>query len=392
MAKTLVIDSGEGTKTPFLRGILTRSLNDAGMPFDQAYQLASRIRQELVEVPEIASEDLRAHVLAVLREAENCEVCDAYEASGRKPATIMVRDKEGQVVPFSRSQHYLCLESCGLSNEDAALATARVYEHLLEEGVTEVSSGKIGHLTYCCLAKMFGRNAAHRYMVWVDYTHSGRSLILLIGGTTGSGKSTLATEVAHRLGIVRTQSTDMLREVMRMLVPERLLPVLHTSSFNAWQVLPEQVRTDSENQVANGYRSQADLLSLPCEAVIQRALRERVSLILEGVHVHPGLAERIKDYDDAIIVPIMLAVLKQKHLKKRLKGRGVEAPLREAEHQLSYFEGIWRLQEYLLSEADRMNVPIITNEDRDQAVELALQTVINALSAGFSGTPKQVFV
>ena len=45
----------------------------------------------------------------------------------------------------------------------------------------------------------------------------------------GTGKSTLATELAHRLGIVRTQSTDMLREVMRTMIPAHLMPALHVS-------------------------------------------------------------------------------------------------------------------------------------------------------------------
>jgi len=392
MAKILVTDSSEGTKSPFLRGILTRSLHEAGLSFEDAYKLASQIRQELGDGGEIASRDLRELVISHLKKAFGSEITQAYESSRREAPTILIRDQDDQVTPFSRSRHHLCLESCGLSNEDAVTATARVYEHLISKGEYEVSSGRIGHLTYCCLAKLFGQQAARRYMVWVDYTHSGRPLILLVGGATGSGKSTIATEIAHRLGIVRTQSTDMLREVMRMMVPQRLLPVLHRSSFNAWQALPAQGEKAQPAIVADGFRSQAELLFLPCEAVIQRALRERVSLILEGVHAHPVLAERISTQEDAIIVPVMLAVLKQKDLKKRLQGRGLEAPKRQAEQQLSFFDAIWELQKYLLAEADRANVPIIANEDKEEAIHLVLRTIINALEKGFSGTSRSVFV
>ncbi len=392
MAKILVSDPSEGTKSPFLRGVLTRSVHEAGLSFEDAYKLASEIRDDLTDVGEITTSDLRERVIAHLSSAFGSKITQAYESSRRKTATILVRDHDNQVTPFSRSRHYLCLESCGLSSEDAATATARVYEHLLNEGEHEVSSGHIGHLTYCCLAKLFGVQTARRYMVWVQYTHSGRPLILLVGGATGSGKSTIATEIAHRLGIVRTQSTDMLREVMRMMVPERLLPVLHRSSFNAWQALPAQGEKALPAVVADGFRSQAELLSLPCEAVIQRALRERVSLILEGVHVHPALADRISGPDDAIIVPVMLAVLKPKDLKRRLQGRGSEAPKREAKQQLSFFDAIWDLQAYLLAEADRANVPIIANEDKDKAIHLVLHTIIDALAEGFSGTPRSVFI
>ena len=47
MAKILVIDAEEKTQVPFLRGILTRSLQDAGVSFETAYSLASRIREDL---------------------------------------------------------------------------------------------------------------------------------------------------------------------------------------------------------------------------------------------------------------------------------------------------------------------------------------------------------
>jgi 2-phosphoglycerate kinase len=394
MPKTLVIDSAEATRTPFLRGVLTRSLHEAGLAFEEAYALASQIRHDLGDVPEITTAELRPRVLQVLGKNYGPVVRDAYEASRKKQPTILVRGQDHQVVPFSRSRHYLCLQSCGLSSEEAAQATARVYGYLIDQGLAEVSSRHIGHLTYCCLGRLYGRQVAHRYLVWVDYTHSGRPLIVLIGGVTGSGKSSVATEMAHRLGIVRTQSTDMLREVMRMLVPNRLLPVLHKSSFNAWEALPYQYEPNSLNAIADGYRSQMELLSLPCEAVIQRALRERVSLILEGVHVHPSLTERIAERErgDAIIVPVMLAVLKQKQLKKRLLGRGVQAPLRETELQLSHFDAIWTLQEFMLAEADKYNVPIIANEDKERAISLVLNTVTDALARNFTGVPRTVFL
>ena len=94
----------------------------------------------------------------------------------------------------------------------------------------------------------------------------------------------------------------------------------------------------------------------------------------------------------AIIVPIMLAVLKQKQLKKRLIGRGIQAPQREAERQLSHFDAIWSLQEYLLAEADRANVSIIANEDREHAIRVVLHTIIDALSKNFSSTPREAFL
>ena len=63
-----------------------------------------------------------------------------------------------------------------------------------------------------------------------------------------------------------------------------------------------------------------------------------------------------------ITVHATLAVLKPKELKARLRGRGAEVPQRRAKRYLNRLESIWALQSYLLSEADRCDVPIINNK------------------------------
>ena len=254
----------------------------------------------------------------------------------------------------------------------------------------------MAELTYHCLyqTQNLGPAVARRWLVWIDFLRSGRPLILLIGGTSGCGKSTVATALANQLDIVRMQSTDMLREVMRTMISERLLPTLHRSSFNAWRALPSHEGTRAEDQdtlLAEGFRAQVDLLSVASEAVIARALRERVSLILEGVHIHPSMVERIPQDGDAVIAPIMLALLKRSDLKERIRGRGTKVPQRRSERYLEHFDEIWRLQSFLLSEADRTKIPIIVNGDRDKVVREIMGTVIDTLSKDFSSTPAEVF-
>ena len=215
----------------------------------------------------------------------------------------------------------------------------------------------------------------------------------MIGGTVAAGKSTIATEIAHLLEIVRIQSTDMLREVMRVMIPKRLLPLLHTSSFDAWKTLPieDKPGRDWEQLVAEGYRSQAELLAVPCEAVLHRAVEEGVPIIMEGVHVHPALLERVPGDSDVIKVYVMLAVLKSKKIKARLKGRGADVPRRKPERYLDNLDSIWSLQSYLLSEADRFDVPIITSEDREKAILQITRQVNAELRKHFEGSVRDVF-
>jgi 2-phosphoglycerate kinase len=394
MAKTLVFDKSDDIRTPFLRGILTRSLTDAGLAFDTAYQLSSDIRQQINSVDEITTDELRRMVISELQKLDEKEVIENYETINPTASKIRVRDHAKNLSPFSMITHRRTLESSGLGADKAAYITQNVYKELAESHADIVESREIGKLTYEKLKQHYGKEAAKRYLVWVDYKHTQRPLILLIGGTTGCGKSTIATEVAHRLNIIRTQSTDMLREVMRMMVPIKLLPELHTSSFNAWRKIPGSAdsKEPPEERMIHGFVHQSELVSVPCEAVIQRALSEQVSLILEGVHVSPALVKRFRDEKHAVIVPIMLAVLKQDKLKHQLKDRGVTAPERTAQSDyLSNFESIWMLQTHLLSEADNNAIPIITNDERDKTTDRVMRSIIEVLQKDFHAKVEDVF-
>ncbi len=386
MAKLLIKEHTQAEAVPFLRGILTRSLQDAGLDFNAAYKLASSIRQELSDdkneaVIEITSTALRKKVLQRLSNARyGSDIIQRYCSCDIVPEPVWVKLNAQHSVPFSRAQHQQCLESCCFPAGKAETTTAQVYEYLLKHNIKNITSDKLKHITHDYLMQNLGEEAARRYLIWVNFSRSNRPLIVLIGGITGCGKSSIATELAHRLGIVRIQSTDMLREVMRMMTPKRLIPLLHTSSFQAGDTLPN----NDNSAISNGYLAQAELLFLSCEAVIERALKERVSLILEGIHLHPALLRRLPKDNDAIFVPLMLGLLKPRQLRERFETRSNKAPERQSSRYLAHFDAIWQLQSFLLSEADRFQVPIIPNEDKNHAIGLIMKTIIEKLDASFT--------
>ena len=396
MAKILIEDPDENTQVPFLRGILTRSLQNAGLAFEEAYNVASDIRRDLDDEALITTRELRDRVIKHLKATCSAKVVERYESQGAAATATRVEHADGRVTTFSADLHRRRLETIGLTHEESFGVIAKIQQYLADKQLSSTTSQHIAHLSYRYLHQTpeLGPAVAHRWLVWIDFLRSGRPLILLIGGTSGCGKSTIATALANQLDIVRTQSTDMLREVMRTMISKRLLPVLHQSSFSAWEALPLQegrMTEDQELLVADGFLAQVDLLSVASEAVIERALRERVSLIFEGVHIHQSMVDRIPQDTDALIAPIMLAVLKRKDLKERIKGRGTRAPERRSERYLQHFDEIWRLQSFLLSEADRTKTPIIVNADRDKVVREIMRTVIDMLSKDFSLTAEQVF-
>jgi len=391
--KTFVVNDKENTRIPFLRGILTRSLLDAGLPFEDAFELATRVRDGLGDTSEVSSDAIRQSVSELLEECGHLGALEPYRLPLAAPARILVSSLSGTVSAFSRGRHERYLQASGMKAEKAEQTTQLIYDQLLSSGVVSITTCQLGYLTYLCLRQEISKKAARRYLVWSEFQRSARPLLLLVCGTVGSGKSTIASEIAHTLEIVRIQSTDMLREVMRMMMPQRLLPVLHSSSFDAWTALPiqEVEDRDKEQLVAEGYSSQAELLAVPCEAVLNRAIEESVPIILEGVHANPALLERLPDDSDAIMVHVTLAVLKTKELKSRLRGRGAEVPQRRAKRYLNKFESVWSLQTFLLSEADRCDVPIITNHDKEKAALQIILQINYELSRHFNGSVRDVF-
>jgi len=394
LAKTLVEDLEE-TRIPFLRGILIRSLQDAGLEFDQASHIASEIRNELSDTDLISTEDLYQMVLERLTSLGTEGVIFRYE-NRNNPVTVQVEQQCGRVNPFSRLKFRHSLETIGLKSRESEDVVQMLQEHLTNKSIKMIKSRNLAMLIYRYLrqSSKLGPAVAHRWLVWHDFINSGRPLIFLIGGTAGCGKSSTANTLASRLEIVRTQSTDMLREVMRTMIPEQLMPVLHQSSFTAWKGLPGTRHTKghvAEELLVQGYRSQADLLTLAIEAVADRAIRERVSLVLEGVHIHPAFMQKMQAETDSVVIPVMLGLLKRKHLMQRIKTRSNNVPDRGAEHYLQYFEEIWRLQSYLLSEADGANIHIAVNENRDKVFSEIMRFTIATLAENFNSTPEEVF-
>lgn len=394
MSKVLVENPEDQTQTPFLRGILTRSLQKSGLTFNQAHEIANTIRDEIDDKPLVTTLDIEHLVVKHLKNASAENAVTLYE-NRNMPYMLQVEADNGQFAAFSPSRYRIDLEAIGLTSDEALSIVDEVSAHLLRRNKPGVTSKYIAQITYRFLRKSkdLGKKVAFRWLVWRDFIHSGRPLVFLIGGTAGCGKSTIATGLASRLEIARMQSTDMLREVMRTMIPKKNEPILHKSSYSAWQELPEEIQEsdDKGQRIYQGYCIQAEILSVAIKAVIHRALHERVSVVVEGVHFHPSIIKNILEPGDALVVPVMLAVLKRKRLLSRLKGRSTEVPQRRAERYVEHFESIWKLQSFLLSESDQTDVPIISNTDRDDVFREIMLFTIDKLAADFNKTPEQVF-
>src|SRR5262249_8539909 len=127
-------------------------------------------------------------------------------------------------------------------------------------------------------------------------------IVLLVGGSTGSGKSRVATEVAHRLGITRVTSTDVIRQTMRAFFSKEFMPAIHPSSFEAGDALTG----DWPDRLIGGFLEQTRDVLVGVRAALDRALHEGLSTVLEGVHLVPGMVPTA--LEQAVLVQCVLAI------------------------------------------------------------------------------------
>jgi 2-phosphoglycerate kinase len=386
MGRLNVISSVDGSRMPFLRGVLTRSLQNCGLSFDDAFAIASKVRGDIASLKEISAADLRKRVLASL-DSFSEEIRKRYESPRHRTGLILVRSPDGHTSPLSRGGLRLKLECCGLNSDKAVVVASAMHDDLLARGLTEISEEELKTRTHARLRQELGDKGAAVYLSYEAFRASGVPLVLLVGGAPGTGKSTVSSQIAHMFEISRTQPTDLLREVMRVMIPERLVPVLHRSSFRAGEALPgaEELH-NGDSALVSGFLAQSDLVTVACEAALKRALDERLSIILEGVHIHPRALPKVPD-PDAIVVHLMLAVIQQKTLRARIRGRGKDAPDRRAARFLDHFEGVWGLQSWLLTEAEKAGITVVENSDREHTIQEIAATIMRAIAKRFPGKP-----
>lgn len=195
-------------------------------------------------------------------------------------------------------------------------------------------------------------------------------LLVLVGGATGTGKSTVATEVAHRLGITRVTSTDVVRQTMRAFFSREFMPSIHYSSFDA---APAVSTDDPEaDPVLLGFVEQTRNVLVGVRAVLARALEEGYSLALEGVHLVPGT---IPPIDGAVFCQVLLAIDDEEEHASHFWTRGGEG-LRPFEKYLDALPDIRRVQDYLIARAAKARVPVIENTSIDATVDHVIDLVL----------------
>ena len=275
--------------------------------------------------------------------------------------------------PFSKGVLARSLRISNLGLDQAYQIANEIEENLIEENITEITVDDLVNYISKYLNRI-DEDISTRYMKWRGVRKSDEPLIILIGGASGVGTSSMAFELANRLGLKNIIGTDMIREVMRKIISEELNPVIHKSSFDAYEsVRTPAIRVDA---VVEGFISHVDVVNVGIEAIIERSLKEGISIIIEGVHVVPGFIR-----EDLIkkgnVIMFTLTIDDEEMHRQRFYTRCRQPWVkRSLEHYMDNFKPIRKTQEFLIDQAEIHDAHIINNSDFKNTIDLMVNDII----------------
>lgn len=392
--KPFVIDHNSSERTPFLRGILVQSLVAIGLSLPEALGVAQSVRDMLeYEQAPVDKTRLRALVADHLEQHFGAPTLRAYRA-GRHVPDLLVRNNRGRLEPFSVGVLTRHLEGCGIRFEDASRGARLVELQLRDRRDSVVERDMLRRIVYETLNVGCCPEAARRFVSRCHLRDSHAPLILLIGGATGAGKSTVATRLAYLLDVVRTQSTDMMREIIRCYLVSHVAPTLGYSSFDAWKGLPRfdpvSHKPRDQDPVVSGFLAQFGNVKVALEATILRAVKERHDLIVDGVHVLPSWLNLESIASKAVVIPLVLAVTNKARLDEHLLQRSREQPDRDSDRHRRTLDAIWQLQAFMIDQAERSGIQVIANWSLDETIWAIMDTIMNEVGTRFPPDPDRL--
>jgi 2-phosphoglycerate kinase len=272
-------------------------------------------------------------------------------------------------LPYSRGLMARALMAVGVAPDRAYSLARRAGDDLAERRSDVIELERLEALAVEMLGEVEGREALRQLRRYHELRELDLPIVILVGGATGTGKSTVATEIAYRLGITRVTSTDFIRQTMRAFFSHEFMPSIHYSSFEAGLAV-----RDADDPLLAGFLEQSRQVLVGVRASIERALQEGWSIVLEGVHLVPGLLPALEGaVASACVLRISDETAHAQHFFTR--DAGTERPMAK---YLDRFAEIRRLQTFIVGRAEREHIAVIENESAERATAAVAELVLSA--------------
>lgn len=357
--------------------MITHHLVERGLAFDDAYAAARAIRDRVGGREEVTTAELRDLIDAQMEQMFGPGHLELLPIPVPAVSGLRVIYR-GEEQPFSRGLLARSLHGAGVDLDRAYRLVTDLEGQLAADGGRVLASSEIARAVAELLEEAEGAESARRYRLMRRIHRLPHPIAIYIGGASGTGKSKLALELAPLLRIYRVTATDTIRQVMRMVFTPAILPVLHRSSFElAESDSPWDEREQGEGLIA-GFEEQATRVCVGIRAVVERAAAENRNVVVEGVHVVPGILPFRDLAGDTYQVVLTLATLDEEAHRARFLHRSFRER-RQADHYLEHFAAIRALQEHVLELAEQHDVPLVDTSDADSMAGRALRVLTDLL-------------
>lgn len=280
-------------------------------------------------------------------------------------------------LPYSKGLMARALIAVGVSAERAYQLARRVEVDLATANRQSVELERLEELAIDSLGEVEGTEAVRRLRRYRELQELDLPIILLVGGATGTGKSTLATEAAYRLGITRVTSTDFVRQTMRAFFSREFMPSIHYSSFEAGLALPPEAAEETGDPAVIGFVEQTRDVLVGVRAAVDRALEEGWSMVLEGVHLVPGMLAT--PIEGALVVQCVLAIEDEHaHAGHFFIRDAASDGVRAVDKYMDRLPEIRRIQSFIVERAHRVGVPVVENANIERAISTVMDLVFSS--------------
>lgn len=375
------------SRHPFMRGMLAHKLIQRGLSFDQAYQISKDAKMFFQEQAEVSSDSLMDSVDELILSRYGKEVLKGLTKAVFPTGKQIFVFRRNATAPFSKGLLTQSITASGLKPEEAFQIAFDLEKKLMKKDILRISKKNLFDEVFSIIKKKYDPHTADLYKLASRLDELDRPVIIYLGGASGTGKSVMSTFLAGRLGINKISGTDTIREIMRLVFKRDLLPSLHNSSNKAGIGMPKTL--EKSDRLIGGFCLQAQQVSVGVKAVVARAIKERTSMIIEGIHLLPNMELAIKEGTKrAYHIPITLSLMNEKHHRDRFMERGKGNELRKKEAYLRSFENIRTIHEFFNMESEKNDIDVIDNEDFDETTNTLMQLIINTLQEQVNSTLK----
>lgn len=269
-------------------------------------------------------------------------------------------EKESNVFIQGRTKHLLSrgilakkLTLLGFSQTEGYEFLIDVYDDIINLNQEIVPEEKINDIISSHLASSYNKTLAEQYLKIEEWRGLRKPIWILIAGAIGTGKSTLSRRIAGELGIQHVIGTDVVRDILRKILSEEVVPELHSTSYCAFQSL-KPIYSSRFDEVILGFDYHSKYVNLGVDAVLSRAEKENVSIVIEGEHLLPAF------FDEMIlskpnVLYITISVPDPAFHRENLSSQYTK----EKEELLANFDNIRKIHEHLVNETQIRNLPLV---------------------------------